>query len=333
MSIKIEPLKNGKTIMKFIGQNRAESKNFYKKLKTSQNDTNIACDSFFRTEELFDKEKDIIHSGYRCYSPEDIPADESMTEFFKDKTHLFSKVNKFCEFRHKHSILLHKDKSFFATDIIYETNVGNNVRDMIESKLNQGFTLEQTLNIYYSGMVDGCIRDNLIKPAFKMVKNGNPIEYVVNLMERSKLRRATGHQKYSNGMLEFLEQFPYMKNSMVSLNDAGEEIFDSIGAKYYPQIFNISSNEIDSLKILRHCRLKHKDNTLRTDERLVLCALEILNNNKGIFTKSDYKLMKNLASIDQVYTERVKNVYPLLCKGYDSEEILKKYFNGRYIIK
>ena len=327
MSIKIGPLNKGKTVMRYIEKSKSKISNFYKRLKTCQNDTNIACDKFFRQDELYDKEKDIIHSGYRKYSIEDIPADESSTVFFKDKIHLFSKLSNFIELRHKPCILLHKDKSHFSLDKIYEPGVGKCAKEMIESKLNQGFTPEQVLNVYYSGIVDGSIRHNLTTTAFKMIKKGYPVEYVVKLMERSKLKRSTGQQKYSEGMLEFLEQFPYMRNNMVSINSIGEEIFDSVGANYYPKMYNLTKNEIESLKILRHCRIKHQDNTFCTDKRLALCALEILKHNDGIFTKSDYQLMKNLAAIDHVFNARIKTVYPKLCQGTDSKTILKEYFD------
>lgn len=332
MSIKIEPIKNGKTIMKYIGK-KSESRKFYKNLKIDQNDTIFACDKFFRQDELFVKGKDVVHSGYRRYSVEDIPADESVTTFAKDRVHLFSQLKPFIELKNNPCVFLYKDKRYFSMDKIYEANVSNKVHDMIDQKFECGFTPEQTLNVYYSGIINGTIRENLIKPAFKMIKKGYPTEYVVKLMEHSKLRRATGNQKYSNGMLEFLEQFPYMRNNMVSVNTIGEEIFDSVGAHYFPKIFSNSENEIEALKILRYCRIKHEDRTVMTDERLALCALEILNNNGGNFTKSDYKLMANLASADHVYNARIKAVYPKLRSGVDSDTILKEYFNGRFVLK
>ena len=333
MSIIIEPLRNGKTVMRYMGKSKAEISNFYKKLKTCQNDTNIACDKFFRQDELYDRQKDIVHSGYRKYSIDDIPADESLTVFNKDKVHLFSRLKSFIESKHKPYIILHKDKTQFPLDKIYEPGAGRYSNYMIECKLDEGYTLEQVLNVYYSGIINEKIRHNLTNSAFKMIKAGYPTEYVVKLMERSKLRKANGQQKYSEGMLEFLEKFPYMRKYMVSQSSQGEEFFDSVGANYYPKIFNSSKNEIEALRILKHCRIKHKDNTFSTDEHLVICALELLKHNNGDLSKYDYQLMKNLASVDHVHVARVKAVYPKICEGIDSKIILKEYLNPLYFTK
>ena len=160
-----------------------------------------------------------------------------------------------------------------------------------------------------------------------MLKRGYPIETVIELMEKSKLRRKNGTKKYSEGMLEFLEQFPDLRHLVVSKNRIGEEMFDKYGAKKFPYLFNLAKDEQTAVKIFKDCQVYNAYDGFVVEDLLCNSALHILRRS-GEYTKNDAKLMNILRQ--NVRKNCCYAVEDLLARGEKSEDILKNYFNLDY---
>jgi len=325
MSIIIKPLKNGKTVMKFLSESVEKRSKFNRFLKVNQNDTNLACDKFFRQDELYDRKIDIPCSSYKMYSIDDVSIDEARFSCNSDVVHFNSTNNKYIESRHVPSMIhLHKNNTSFDVGKIYTSNLSYRFFEDLEKRFAQGFSAEEIFNVYYSSIINHCCRSSIIEPAFKMLKKGYPIEYVVRLMEKSKIRRASGVEKYSEGMMEFLEQFPYLKSFIVSCDKSGEEVFDAAGAKLYPRLYDKSNNEVQALQIFKLCRFRCKEGYVKTFEPLVDFALKLLDigNGKGL-SADEFKLLKKVAQPNSFIDGALSFADSALDKGVKPKAILK----------
>lgn len=325
MSIIINALKNGQKAVRYFDKNQNNVQKFYRQQKISQSEPNLMTDKFFRQDELYNKSIDNVHKGYRVYDTDDLPVYD-YTQTDRDIDYLFAQQRPFIEYKNNF-IKLRKDNRVVDLDKVYMSNLNNSSSNIISEKLNEGYDVEHVLNVLYSSRINGVLRNNLADSGFSLLRRGYPIETVIELMEKSKLRRKNGTKKYSEGMLEFLEQFPDLRHLVVSKNRIGEEMFDKYGAKNFPYLFDLAKDEQTAVKIFKDCQVYNPYDGFVVDDLLCNSAFHILRRS-GEYTKNDAKLMNILRQ--NVRKDCCYDVEDLLARGEKSEDILKNYFNLDY---
>lgn len=325
MSIVINAIKNGQKAVRYFDKDQNKVQKFYRQQKIRESEPNVVMDKFFRQDELYNKSIDHATRGYRTYDADDLPVyDYNQTG--RDIDFLFAQQRPFIEYKNNF-IKLRKDNSVVDLDKVYMSNLSYSSSNIISEKLNEGYDVYHVLNVLYSSKINGVIRNTLADSGFKLVRRGYPIETVVELMEKSKLSRKNGTKKYSEGVLEFIEQFPDLRHLVVSKNRIGEEMFDKYGAKAFPYLYNMAKDEKTAIKIYKDCQTYNAYDGLVVDPLLYNSALHILRHS-GNYTKNDAKLMNILRQNIEHGCRR--NVIDLLARGDKSEDILKNYFNLDY---
>lgn len=289
MSVLISHVRLGKSVLKPV--NNVHWNNLHKILKVNQNDTNLSCDKFFRQDELFDKTKDFLNSGYRHYSVDDVSLCYE-TETDRDINSYFAKRNPYVGSKAERVKLL-KDGKIFYSEKLDAAYFSKNQNNTLLSFLDKGYSVNDIVNILYSSKINGVVRTEISDFAFKLLDKGYPIEKIVRYIEKSKLLRFNGTKKYTSGMLEFIEQFPHLKYTVVSKNSFGEDIFDKHGAKLFSKLYDVSPDEMTAIRAFRDCKVKDVDGSLITLDYLYEKVYEILKT-KGKYTHKDTRVIAEM---------------------------------------
>ncbi len=252
-------------------------------------DTNLRCDKFFRTEELFDKKTDVV-TPQNKYSIDDIPVYDSTSTDAIDKRFLGGTNNSY----------ISSEVPFYVDIIgekerVYIENYRNkNTRYPFENNINsiyKGFSIDEVVNIkHFAHMVSPNNSYVVEEEAFKLLKEGFPLSTVVKLIQESALHMSNGKTKEAKGLMTFLAEFPDLRRYMITYTNSRSEAFDASGAKIFRELLDMcNGNKKLANKILWECRIEKEDGHFVTDNFL-------FNIAKYLY-KSDDKWTQNKEAV------------------------------------
>ena len=274
-------------------------------------------DEFFRQDELFVRGKDKVTKGYKTYSTDDVELHYAF-QMDKDIVHLNTQKRSYIDTNSPYVKMI-KDGKCISTEALSGSHKNLSIDQIIDKELEKGVSENEIYNILYSSRINGIVRADFAKEAFKILDKGYPLEAVINLMDKATLKFKNGTYQYSKGMLEFLEKFPHLKQAMITKDFMGNEAFDKSGAKLFSQIYDMAPDEKTALKILRDCKTTEDDGSRHTHSSLVNLASEIIKK-EGKYTDDASELIKSIkynGSIDNHAYKAIK----MLNKGIEPKYI------------
>ncbi len=309
---------------KYIKQlSKGEYRQFRKKLKIDERDGSLTCDKFFRQDELFAKNTDKINDGYKTYGIDDIPVKDYSDMVARDINHYeTSQCTPYVERGLPPSITLKKtNKKIYLDGINYDSFDFRRYSEMMEK---HGLTLEDIANVVHNSFIDGFHSISLREDGLRFLKDGYPLEGVLNIMDISKLNTSSGTQTYASGMMDFMARFPNSRKYVVTLNTLKDETFDKEGAELFANLYDICGDEKLSGKILWDCREIDMNGLVKTNERLGKYAREILKNT-GKWTESDRMFFDKVLEKKKTRQEYEKYERALLMmhNGIDTKDIME----------
>ncbi|MBE7703507.1 MAG: hypothetical protein E7Z89_05585 [Cyanobacteria bacterium SIG28] len=170
-----------------------------------RNAKQTVMDVFLREKELAKQKGDVFvrnmcdyHSDYDYLEPE--IADDTSYSLDTDieEVKLYTKRdNKF-----------YPNKIFFE-EWVYVLNKNQILREENAKRQEEGFSTEEIVNVIFASKLskpaDGChINFELMDDGFTLLKQGQPLESVVNLMRENIITAKDGTQSYEQGLGKFL---------------------------------------------------------------------------------------------------------------------------------
>ena len=298
MKVNFPDLKIVRNLTKYISPAEIEHLRYKKYNAPIINDGNLLCDEFFRTEEVFNRKSDEIKS-FQPYSIDDLPVYDRTTIKAFDKRRLLG------------------DVSYVETDLPYYVDIiGENKRIYLESYgvknpkypgevsadgKYKGFRLDDVVNIkYYARKLSPNNIIGIEEEALQMIKDGFPLESVINIMEESALKSKYGTTRGARGLMPFLLQFPKLRHLVVSKSKFGIEVFDYKAAKAFPELVDMCNGDTEiACKIVQSCKIKQDNESL------------IINTDMLDLAKKLYEADNSWSQSQQEIMSFIKRKYPL----------------------
>ena len=308
-------------LTKYISPASIEKARFQKYNAPKINDGNLLCDKFFRTSELFDRDVDEI-KDFCPYGVDDLPVYDRASVRALDLSRFVG-----------------SNKSLIETNLPYYVDIiGENKRIYLESygcknpkypaKIDasgkyEGFCLDDIVNIkYHAKKVAPKNSIEIEEEGLQMIKNGFPLESVINVIKEAALQSKYGVIKGSRGLMQFLLQFPKLRHYMITESKFGTEVFDVPGAKRFPELVDMCKNNTEeAYEIIKACRIRQDNRSQLTDIPFLDFAKTLYKiDNTWTKTKSDIiNFIKD--KHPSRYTSLMKRTKRLLEKGVPIENI------------
>ena len=305
----IPDIKLVRELTKYISPKEIEKARFKRYNMPKFNDGNLLCDEFFRTEELFDKKIDRA-SAFNPYSVDDIPAIKNSV-VNSGNFHRVSNLNaSYPESNLPYYVdIIGENKRIYIEQYgikdprhPYEADfIGSN--DWLNQNLYTNRTIDEIVNIKYLArkLAEGDSY-GLELEALSLLKNGYPLDAVLNIMKKAALKQPDGKLLGCRGMMRFITQYPDLRRYMVTYANDKSEVFDSFGAKMFPELLELCNNDKKlAYKILWDCRAEMHDGWFLTHP-------ELLTIGKYLF-KIDNSWNDKKAKLVQLISEKSDKTY------------------------
>ena len=330
MKIFTPDIKLADKLTKYISPASIERARFQKFNAPIINDGNLLCDKFFRTSELFDRKNDEIKS-FCSYGIDDLPIYDRTSVRALDM-----------------SILEGSNASYIETDLPYYVDIiGENKRIYLESYgcknpkypceidaggKYEGFSIDDVVNIkYYANKVATDNTSAIEDEALHMIKDGFPLESVINLIKESALHSKSGASRGSRELMRFLLQFPKLRHYMITESKYGVEVLDVRGAKEFSNLVDMCNNNTEeAYQIINDSRIQQENKSRLTSLQFLDFAKFLYKtDNTWTNTKSDIINFIKEKHFSR-HTRLMNQTKKLLEKGVSVNDIVYELTPVRY---
>ena len=322
-------------LTKYIRPQEIEKARFKNFNTPTINDGNLLCDEFFRTEELFNKKNDVM-SSFHPYSIDDIPVIDRASTLARDIRTLANDNGTYIESDLPYYVdIIGENKRLYFEN--YGTKSVNSKRQdlinedefgYINRRLYTNRTIDEVVNIRYHAKQ---IADNdfygLEVEALSLMKEGYPLEGVINIMKAATLKSADGKLKCVRGFMRFIAEYPDLRNYMITFARNKSEVFDAQGAKMFTDILEACDGDKKlAYRILWDCRVEMQDGSFLTNPDLLTFGIELFNKDKTWTSQKAQLIQAVSEKNNKLYKRYINQVRRELENGLSVQEITNKLF-------
>ena len=299
----------------------------YEGIPEKNEEDTIFVNDMLREDELFDRRRDFVNSGYRKYDADDLPLSQNI--IYRNLNKDLVNKSQFIESGHSSSRGLSWNP---VPSIPFYTVDSSNTREheSFQDRLNQGYKRSDISNIYHFALIDTPIPSkkgmdfNLVKAGFQLLDSGKSIYQTADIMDKSKVHYANGSTRFNPDLLEFLQQYPDDRSIVVENRGNYERVRSDI-MSIYPELNKICPEREDKERVIRVCQTGESKNK-KIDEKLFDICKTKLSAGESVkeFTKNFRASLLEQPDGSENFSEEL---YNFLAKYPGNRDIVVDYHN------
>ena len=267
-------------------------------------------DEFFRDDELYNPVTDYGEDtfGRIVYEPDDLPfyTPNEIETIDLNRYNTDCKINTIETDLPEYVILRRTGQKFYMETLFLSRYTGTDLENLME-KVVDGYDIADLINIMdYSVCKTGGSKE-MQEEAAKLLMEGYPLEYILDLMTKAKLNDKKGRKHYTQGLLTELSKYPQFRDCFVTKNDVGGEYFDKEFAKKFPALYENFDDAEDLHRLVCDCRFKDNDGNMTVDLNFLDLAV-YLYERQHKWDKEDYDFVRHMSRYPKSFHPCIKSM-------------------------